>query len=70
VIRYRLHGFEVTRAGGGETRLDHVDPHALELARDADLLLPGHGRARTLLAVAERGIKYEQSVRHDWSPLE
>src|ERR1043165_617092 len=37
---------------------------ALELARDAHLLVLGHGRARRLLAVAQRGVEDDQLVCH------
>ena len=37
--RHRPHRLEIAVARGRESRLDHVDAHALELARDAQLLL-------------------------------
>src|SRR5262249_5844522 len=44
----------------GKARFDHVDAHALELARDPQLLLPGHRRTWALLAVAHRRVEYDQ----------
>jgi hypothetical protein len=60
-----LHRVEIAVAGGREAGFDHVHAHALELARDAELLFFRHCRARALLAVAHGGIKYDQFfLRH------
>src|SRR5690606_35060698 len=58
------HRLEVAVGGGGEARLDDVDPHALELARDAHLLVAGHRGARALFAVAQGGIEDDQLIFH------
>jgi len=52
-----LYRLEVARAGDRKTRLDHVHTHLFQGARDTDLLVLGHGRAGTLLAVAQGGIE-------------
>src|SRR5687768_11797132 len=62
----RPHRLEIAVARRGEARLDHVHAHALELARDAQLLFPAHGRAGALLAIAHRRIEYDQLLfSHD-----
>jgi hypothetical protein len=43
---------------------DHIDLQALELTRNADLFLAGHGGARRLFAVTQGGIENDQFVRH------
>ena len=48
---------EVTGTRDGESRLDDVDVHAHELARDDELLLGVHGRAGGLLPVTQGGVK-------------
>ena len=53
---------------GGEAGLDDVDAELLELARDHQLLLDVHGRARRLLAVAQRGVEDLYAV-HRGSPF-
>jgi hypothetical protein len=57
-----LHGLEVAVGRGGEAGLDDVDAELLELPRDADLLVTGHGGTGALLAVAERGVENHESV--------
>ena len=67
--RHRPHRLEIAVARGRESGLDHVDPHALELPRDAQLLFARHRGAGALLAVAHRGVEYDQSfLCHDASP--
>ena len=51
-IRHRLHRFEIAARCRREAGLDHVDPQPFELPRNPDLFVPGHRRARTLLAVS------------------
>jgi hypothetical protein len=58
--RDRLHRLEVAVGGGREAGLDHVHPHALQGARDAQLLVLGHGGARALLAVAHGGVEDDE----------
>ena len=41
-----LDRFEVAIARCGKSGLDHINPQALQLARNAQLLVLGHGRAR------------------------
>ena len=53
---------EVALRGDREAGLDDVDPHLVEERRDLQLLLEGHGGARRLLAVAERGVENEDAV--------
>jgi 2-polyprenyl-3-methyl-5-hydroxy-6-metoxy-1,4-benzoquinol methylase len=60
VLRDAAHRGELLGRARREAGLDHVDAQALELLRDAQLLLPGHRRTRALLAVAERGIEDDQ----------
>lgn len=50
-------GQEVVVRCRGEAWLNDVDAEAGELARDAELLLRGHGGARGLLSVAESGVE-------------
>ena len=51
------HALEVAGARDGEARLDDIDIHADELARDDELFLGVHARAGRLLAVTQRGIE-------------
>src|SRR5690606_3105143 len=60
----RLHALEVTVGAGGEAGLDHVDLQALELARDAQLLVARHGGAGRLFAVAQGGVEDDELVCH------
>src|SRR5688500_4961077 len=56
------HRFEIAVRRGGEAGLDHVDAHALQRARDAQLLVARHRGARALLAVAHGGVEDDQIV--------
>src|SRR6185369_14276688 len=58
----RAHRLEVAVGRGREARLDHVDAHALQRARDAQLLVARHRGARALLAVAHGGVEDDQVV--------
>src|SRR5205807_1998550 len=63
------HRLEVAVRGGREARFDHIDAHALERARDAQLLLARHRGAGALLAVAHGGVEYDQTLlAHGMSP--
>src|SRR5712692_8372432 len=69
-LRDRAHRLEVPVRGRGEARLDHIDAHALQRPRDAQLLVPRHGRARALLAVAHGGVENDESVvAHGMIPI-
>jgi hypothetical protein len=59
-----LHALEVAVAAGGEAGLDHVHLQALELARDAQLLVARHAGAGRLLAVAQGGVEDDEFVGH------
>jgi hypothetical protein len=59
-----LHRLEVAVGAGREAGLDHIHPQALELARDAQLLVAGHRGARRLLAVAQGGVEDDELVGH------
>ena len=54
----RADALEVSGRRDGEPRLDHVDPEALELLRDLDLLVGRKRDPRRLLAVAQRGVEH------------
>ena len=61
-----LHGLEIAGTGNREAGLDNVDPHALQRPGDAHLLVFGHGCAGALLAVAQGGVEYDQTIAaHD-----
>jgi len=62
----RADGIGIARAGGCEAGLDHIDAELFQLARDAQLFLPGHRRAGALLAVAQGGVENKQTVVHGW----
>ena len=59
----RLHGLEVAGRGDREARLDDVDAQARELVGDLELLGRVERDARRLLAVAQRGVEDQYSVR-------
>jgi len=59
-----LDGFEITIGRCGKTGFDHVHLEALELARDAQLFLAGHGSAGRLLAIAQGGVENDELVCH------
>ena len=59
------HGAKIARARNGETRLDDVNAHAQQLARNDDLLLGIHGAAGRLLAVAQRSVKDVDLAGHN-----
>ncbi len=63
-LGHRLHRLEVTEAGHGKSGLDDVDAHAFQHLGDAYLFLARHGRAGTLLAVAQRRVKNDQWIVH------
>jgi hypothetical protein len=67
-VRYRLDAVEVTVRRCSEAGFDHVHAQPLELARDAQLLILGHGRAGRLLAVTQRRVEDDQLVSHGGSP--
>jgi hypothetical protein len=56
----RAHRLEVAVRRGREAGLDHVDAHALQGTRDAQLLVARHGGARALFAVAHGGVEDDQ----------
>ena len=58
------HALEVARARNGKARLDDVDVHAHELARDDELLLGVHAGARRLLAVTQGGVENGDLAAH------
>jgi hypothetical protein len=61
----RLHGLEIAIADDGESGFDHVDIQACELARDLKFFAQVHGRARALLAIAQRRVEdYDSVVFH------
>ena len=57
-----LHGGEVAFRGDREAGLDDVDAHVVEQLGDLELLFVGHGRARALLAVAQRRVEDDDAV--------
>jgi len=60
----RLDGIEIAGRRRRESGLDDVHPHLLELPGDADLFLPGHRGAGTLLAIAQGGVEDYQMLFH------
>ena len=56
------HRLEIAFRGDGKAGLDDVDAHVVEHLGDHELLLEGHGRAGALLAVAQRGVEYDDAV--------
>ena len=67
-VRNGFHGFEVAVAGSRKAGLDHIHPKPFQLPCDAQLFLPGHGRARRLFAVTQGGVEDEELVGHESSP--
>ncbi len=59
-----LHGLEITRRGGGKTGLDNVDAQLCQRQRHPMLLLQIHAASGGLFAIAQRRVKYDQSVSH------
>src|SRR5206468_2267525 len=55
-------GGKVAVRGNRKAGLDDVDAHGVEQLGNLDLLFMGHGRARALLAVAQRGVEYDDAV--------
>ena len=64
-----LHRFEIADAGSGESRFDYIDLEAFQGLGDAHLLVAGHGRTGTLLAVPEGGVENNEFVSHGLTPL-
>ncbi len=63
LARDALDGLEVTGRGDREAGLDHVHAQTRELLRDLELLLRVQRDARRLLAVAQRRVEDDYSVR-------
>jgi hypothetical protein len=59
-LRHGSHGVEIPVRRRRESSLDHIDAHALELARDAQFFFLGHRGAGTLLAIPQGGIENDQ----------
>jgi hypothetical protein len=57
-----LHRSEVSLAGHRKAGLDHINPQPGELAGDFEFLAGGHRGAGTLLAIAERRVKNNDTV--------
>ncbi len=55
-------GGEIAVRGDREAGLDDVDAHGVEQFGDLELFLMGHGRARALLAVAQRRVEDHDAV--------
>ena len=51
------HRFEITLRGNGEARLDNVDAHLVQQARDLQLFGQGHGGAGGLFPIAHGGVE-------------
>mmetsp|Transcript_26483 Transcript_26483/g.57558 ORF Transcript_26483/g.57558 Transcript_26483/m.57558 type:complete len:712 (+) Transcript_26483:185-2320(+) len=62
-LRDLAHSCVIVRRCRWETRLNNVNPELLELLCDVQLLLRGQSRTRTLLAIAQSGIKNAHVVR-------
>src|SRR5262249_37860241 len=56
------YGVEVAFRCDGEAGLDDVDAHLVEELGDFELLLMRHGGAGRLLAVAQRGVEYDDVI--------
>ncbi len=56
----RTHRSEVIRTGNRKTRLDDIHTQAFQRARDAQLLLTGHRRTRTLFTIPQRRVENHQ----------
>ena len=61
-IGNRFNRFEVTGAGDGKARFDHIHAQLFQLFGDAQLLILGHRRAGALLAVTQGGIKNNNAI--------
>ena len=59
-----LHRVEVTVGGRGKPGFDDVHAQPLQLPRDAQLLVLGHGGAGRLLAIAQGGVEDDELVSH------
>ena len=57
------HGLEVAVRGDGKAGLEHVDAELRQRLRHAKLAVEIHARARRLLAVAQRGVEDQNSIR-------
>ena len=55
-------GLEVALGRDRKPRLDDVDAHLVEIVGDLELLLERHRGAGALLAVAQRGVEYEDAI--------
>ena len=54
--------FEITRAGRSKARFNHIHAQLFQLARNADFFFFGHGGTGRLLAVAQRGVEYDNAI--------
>src|ERR1700730_3434003 len=63
LLRNRLHALEVAGGGDREAGLDHVHPKPRQLLGDLELFLLVQRYPRRLLAVAQRGVEDEDSIR-------
>jgi len=63
-VRNRFHRFEISVGARRKTCLDDIHLQSLELARNAQFLVAGHGCTRRLLAIAQGGIENDQFVGH------
>ncbi len=61
-VRNRLDRLEVAGTGNGKPRFDDVHLQLLQRPRDTQLFVLGHGRARALLTISQRGIKNKYPV--------
>ena len=64
------HSGEITLRSDWKTRLNDVDAHIIEQARNLELFFMGHGRARRLLSVAQSCVKnYYAVLCHRLGPI-
>ena len=68
-IGNQLHGLEITVGTGSKTGFDHVHLQALQLTRNAQFFILGHGSPGRLLAVAQGGVENDQLVSHVLTPV-
>jgi hypothetical protein len=66
-LRNGFHALEIAVGTGGKPGFNHVDLQALQLAGNPQLLIPGHGGAGRLLAVAQGGVENDEFVGHGGS---
>jgi hypothetical protein len=60
-----LNSFKIAYTGSRKTGFNNIDFETFKCLSNSDFFISGHGGARTLLAITQSGIKYNEFIFHE-----